>query len=139
MKKPNYDLKMFQEIKQFAEFQKGEYAQRNNYFDEVDKIFLMDSTEIQNAFKTLKGAKLTLHPRPRNKALGAIRLLTLVDPEFSIPTEFQGKDIDKADKLERFILNMYKMAGKLRGDPLSYDIARSAEETVGCAFHRYND
>jgi len=104
-----------------------DYSQRNTLMRKMQDIYLMKWREEGKVKTAIKGAKLTLHPGPRNEIQGYVRLLASTEPEFSIPKGLLQPDAVKSSELlERAARHTWKAAGGVRTDPVHLDILRSA-------------
>lgn len=105
---------------------KGEYAGRNALFTEMEQMYFMEWAESAKVKKVYENVKLTLSPDPRNRLMGAVRLLVAGDPVIALPAELnENLGIDNADELETFADQMWKAAGKIAGTPIHYDAVLS--------------
>jgi len=120
--------KMMTNIKDRMEKMESNYAERNAMYDEIENIFLMKWEDGDKPVQSEGNhIKYTVSPDARNKALGAIRLMSSTDPKFSVPSDMNDQESrESADKLERAISAMFDMAGRVSHGPIHYDIVSSA-------------
>jgi hypothetical protein len=119
-----YTLKEFQELSTQL---KSENARRNSLYTAMEDIFFMRWDEEGKVRKQQKVAKITKSPTPRNKLLGAMRLMIATDPLFDVPGDVNNTAAkEQASKIERFCKAMWNRSGRVRGDPVHYDLIRSA-------------
>jgi hypothetical protein len=117
----------FSEIKKRANDLQTHYVERNKLYDELENIFFLNWEEEAKFKRANENAKITLSPDPRNKMIGAARLLTASDPVFSVPGELNEPDVQaESENLEKFAQKMWQAAGKVAGTPIHYDGALSA-------------
>ena len=115
----------FANIKKRCEDLASEYAARNTMCDELEAMYLMDWTEGKP--EEASHVKLTISPEARNKALGAIRLLTAADPKFSVPTDKNNpEEEEKASAVEKAANAIWYASGRIRQNPIHYDLVTSA-------------
>lgn len=118
----------FQEIKTRAEDLQGSFSERNQQYDEFEDMFFLNWKEEAKVKRSIENVKVTLSPDPRNKVIGATRLLIASDPVFSVPGELNDPDAQsESENLEKFAQRMWQAAGKVAGSPVHYDLALSAE------------
>lgn len=103
-------------------------SERNDMYNKIEKMFLMEWDEDKPSTKEKTDwIKLTISPDARNKALGAIRLLTATDPKFSVPFEKNNQDgKEVSSKIEKAASAMWDMSGRIRQNPVHYDAVSSA-------------
>jgi hypothetical protein len=122
-----HDITMFEQIKQHAAELKAHYMLRNTMFNSMEDMYHLKWEERASVVRAIENVKVTLSPRPRNAVLGAIRLLTATDPQWSVPRSINSeKAVQQADKIEKFLQQMWFAAGRIKGDPIHYDVVRSA-------------
>lgn len=118
----------FQEVKQRAADLQGSFSERNQQYSEIEDMFFLNWGEESKIKRTIENVKVTLDPDPRNKLIGATRLLIASDPVFSVPGELNDPDAQsESEDLEKFAQRMWQAAGKVAGAPIHYDLALSAE------------
>jgi hypothetical protein len=120
------DEKEFGEIKERARELQTKYAERNLLYEELEDIFFLNWEEESKIKRQAENIKVTLSPDPRNKVIGAMRLLTASDPVFSVPGELNDPEAQaESENLEKFAQKMWQAAGKVAGTPIHYDGAFS--------------
>lgn len=104
------------------------YAARNTMLDEIEDIFLMEWDDAEKPTQSEGNhIKYTTSPDARNKALGAIRLMSSTEPKFSVPTDVNDADAkEKAEVIERAAMAMFEMSGRIAQRQAHYDIVSSA-------------
>lgn len=118
--------KEFEELQKHTDHHKRSYTERDAMCDEIEDIFLLNWDEQGKYERQQENAKITLSPEARNQALGAIRLLTAADPEFTVPIDQNNPEaISYSDDLEKAADIMWQAAGRVAGDPIHYDVVRS--------------
>lgn len=98
------------------------YAARNTKANEMEAAYFMDWTN-----KPLGDeAKVITSPSARNKANGAIWLMTATDPVFSVPFDLNDDDAKtKSEAMEKMAAAMWHTAGLIRQRPVHYDAVTS--------------
>ncbi len=120
-----FDPIKLREAQEYAKHLKAQYAERNRIMDQMEKMLMLVWDEEARVKRVMKDAKITLSPVARNKLLGAVRLLTVVDPSFSVPRD-RGQEVNEvSDKLETYAETLWKRASAARGEPLHYDAVLS--------------
>ena len=92
-------------------------------YDQTDAIFFMSDASMPKG----DHVKPTMSPDGRNKVLGASRLLSSSDPQWSVP--FDSNDLDaktKSSNLERLAAACWSGAGRIRGRAIHYELAKDA-------------
>jgi len=114
------DPKLFTDAQAAAKDLVALASDRNESFDQGEKIFFMDQPDdIPDA----DNLKVTISPDGRNKVLGAARLLSATDP---IPTVTrEGLDTSVAGEIENALRQMWTISGRMAGNDLHYDAALS--------------
>jgi len=101
-------------------------GERNSYNDKYEELFLMTWDEENEMKRKQENLRVTKSPDPRNKVIGALRLLVAGDPAFSVPEDKNEKNVvDIGDKLERWATVLWRNMGRVRQNPLHYDIVLS--------------
>lgn len=119
------DLDMLKEVKEHCAELEALHAQRNIMFDAMEKLVLMTADEqVKSKYQNVKH---TISPDPRNKLIGARRLLTATDPIWSVPLEKNSDDVEPvASKIEKAAARLWQAAGRVRQMPVHYDVVLSA-------------
>lgn len=118
------DMLDFSAVQQKATTLETRYRARNTMFDELERMFLMKWDGPDSEVDDLK---LTISPSARNAALGAIRLMTTADPEWSVPWEINDEAArEKSEATEKFAKALWYASGRIRQRPLHYDAVTSA-------------
>lgn len=108
----------FSTVQSRAALLEGSQAERNTMFQEMEDMYLLKTDELPDE----DWIKETLSPDPRNALLGAVRLLTAADPQFSVPTNSNVPSVKKvSSKLERFCAAVHAAICELSGRPYHYD------------------
>ena len=119
-----YNLKDFKEL---ATQLKSDNAARNSLYGAMEDIFFMRWDEQDKVRKSQKAVKITKSPTPRNKLLGALRLMIATDPQFDVPSDINNEAAkQQSSKIEKFCKAMWNRSGRILGDPVHYDLVRSA-------------
>jgi hypothetical protein len=112
----------FADYQTWAKDLEGSVGQRNQMFEELENIYNLEPGDLPDE----DWIKDTISPDPRNELLGALRLLTSADPEFTVPTSTNNPQTRKvSSKLERFAAASYQAICDLAGKPIHYDIGLS--------------
>lgn len=121
-----WDSKWHGELIEHANYLRSAYGARNTLYDAMERMFLLQWDERERVQRTADNVKITLSPSARNTLLGAIRLLTATEPVISVPAVSDEVGAATAsDELEKFTAAMWNAAGRVRGDPVHYDLVRS--------------
>jgi len=106
----------FGEIKARAENIKSGFGERDKMYEAIEKIYLMDDS----VMPTADWIKKTISPDARNKTIGAMRLLTATDPQWSVPRDTNSDDIDEgmASDIETACQMMWTASGRIRRRPV---------------------
>jgi hypothetical protein len=126
----------FSELTEYTNHLTGLYAARNNLFNQMEYMYLLIDAELEKAKKQMPNLKFTLSPDARNQIVGANRLLSYNQVDFSVPHE-ENTDIDDAvaGKLERFASGVWRAASRVYNNPLESEVALStllfAETHIG--------
>jgi len=120
--------KQLDKIKDRFDRIEANYASRNTMFDEIEKIFLMEWDDSEKPTQSEGNhIKYTVSPDARNKALGAIRLMSSTDPKFSVPSDTNDQDARRVSELiEKTAAAMFEMSGRVAQREVNYDIVSSA-------------
>lgn len=123
-----YDLKAFQETQEYGQYLVSQHSARNAMFDAMEAMYLLQWDEEQSIKKRAgQHVRMTISPDARNALKGAIRLLIAGDPIFHMPFSKDAPGAgEDAEKIENFVTTMWRAAGRVRGDPIHFDIVRSA-------------
>lgn len=126
VKDGQFDIAKLKEVQEHGRQLRSVHGARNSMYDAMEKIFMLNWDDERSVRRKMKSIKLTKSPDGRNYLLGAVRLMTATDPVFSVPfdqNEADGKE--QSEKLEKFASTMWKAAGRIRSDPVHYDLVRS--------------
>jgi hypothetical protein len=121
------DTTILKEIQTYSSHLRGLYAERNRIMDAMERMLLLLWDDESKVANRRQGVKITKSPSARNKLLGAIRLLTATEPEWSVPVD--KNDLaggDTASKIEKAAADIWTKASRLSGNPLHYDVVTSA-------------
>lgn len=120
-------MKDFKETQEHARHLVGQFAQRNQLYDAMEAAYLLLWEEESRLKREYEHVRITKSPDSRNKLNGAIRLLTATDPIVSVPFDTNSANAKgQAEKIEQMGNVMLQAAGRVRGDPVHYDVVRSA-------------
>jgi hypothetical protein len=93
----------------------------NDFYDQkkmmeaVDKMYFMEWKDKPSG----KEYKFTTSPSARNALLGAIRLMTSTEPNFSVPFDKNKKEAKIiSERIEKFCKTVWYHSGRFRGVPL---------------------
>ena len=123
----NAERKLFDGVKDRLEKAEGNFSARNSMYDDIEEIFLMDWDEDKPDQSEGNHIKYTTSPDARNKALGAIRLMSSTNPKFSVPADVndeQSKEL--SSKIEKYAKSIYEINNRIRGGQMHYDLVASA-------------
>lgn len=117
----------FKDLLEYTRDLKAHYANRNAMDDDMEEMYLLNWGEEAEAKRAAESVKITKSTDARDKLNGAIRLLTATEPEFTVPKQTKATLAkSEADNLEHAAKVMWRAAGRVRGDPIHYDIVRSS-------------
>ena len=119
-----FDRKVFDEIRDHARDLRGIHGQRDQEFDEYEKMYLLKYKPIGSKFEGADIIKHTPSPSARNKVLNACRLLMSQDPVFDVRSE--KLDDTTAETVEKSISRWWEQAGRANRRPIHYDMVLSA-------------
>lgn len=116
----------YEEAKEYA-FELVEMnSQRNVKWDKMEDQYWMRWPGEDRA-RRIKDVKITKSPRLRNAIKGAMQLLTAADPQITVPEDENAKSVKPiSSKLEKWARATWFQAGRVRGNPLHYDMVLSA-------------
>lgn len=120
----DFDMDVFNQIKQHAQDLKGVHNIRDHEFEEYDKMYLLDFHAENSRFSDQDVMKLTPSPNARTKVENACRLMMSQDPVFDINA--QGIDQGKLETIEKTISRWWEQAGRAGRRPLHYNMILSA-------------
>lgn len=121
------ERKQFDVIKDRLVKAEANYANRNSMYDDIENIFLMEWSSDKPSQSEGNHIKFTVSPDSRNKALGAIRLMSSTNPNFSVPSDANDRNSqEQANKIEKVAKAMYETNNRIRGGQAHYDLISSA-------------
>lgn len=127
MAKEEFDLKAFKEVTEHAADLRGRYTARNEFFNLMEEMYLLIWRDEERVKRLHDNIKITKSSTARDKLLGAARLMIATDPEFSMPEETNNSDaMEYSSKIEQAAKRLWTAAGRVRGDPVHYDVVLSA-------------
>lgn len=122
-----FDLKMCKQAQEFATQLKQQYAARNVMNRAMDDMYFVRDEDEGARRKLFENMKITKSPDAKAAIDGFTRLLGSTDPKISVPIDpdLMGSDT-LSSKLEIMADTMLQAAGRIAGNPIHYDILRSA-------------
>ena len=112
------DPKIFQDIQSHATQLKANYGTRNTKFKEYEKMYALSDDDVPSA----DWIKKTLDPSPRNKILGAQRLLTATTPKWSVPRELNVPETaQNATPIEKIAQAITWASSRVAKKPIWYE------------------
>ncbi len=137
-KKPDgqFDMTMMKHVQDHSTDLVARFGARNEMFDYMVRMFLLDWEDKGMIEKKQKGAKLTISPDVRNRIIGAVRLLISTDPVWSIPELMNTQMVaDNSDALEMLAKRLWLAASGVVQSPPQFEIVLSmvlyAEAHIG--------
>ena len=121
MAKSKLDQEIFEKIKVHAEEVESQYGERNDLFEELERMYLMDWTDKPTA----SDVKVTISPDARNAIQGAVRLMTATDPQFIVPGDKSQRN-EEESKIEQAAAAIWDRAGEIQQSPIHYDAMLSS-------------
>lgn len=119
----DFDATQFKQVKEHCKHLEEAHLLRNEMFDEMVKMFMLSWNEGKQMKNDQRDLFVTISPSARNQLLGAVRLMVATDPTFSV--EDVGQAAGRSSKLERVADTLFRMAGRLSGDPIHYEMILS--------------
>ena len=116
-------MKDFDDIRNHCDQLVEWYSMRDNMLEEIRQMFHMEWSDQP----TGDWIKETMSPTAFNAAIGAVRLLTSTEPQWSVPFDEADLEAQKAsEKLERAARAMWNASGRIGLRPVHYDVVMSA-------------
>jgi hypothetical protein len=124
----NYDidLKLAKEIQDHSKQLRADYGGRDENNINLEDMFMLRWKGAKSFEEKAHGVKATTSQTPRVKVLGAERMIKTTDAQFRMKKEDQPGEGYSLDKMEKMANVLWKQSSRLRGNPLHYDIVRSA-------------
>lgn len=115
--------KEFKDITAYADEIIAGYAERDALYVEIEDAYLLNEVDMPDK----DWVKVSMSPDARNKALGAVRLLTAADPKWTAPRDKNKDALEEniASDLEKAAAMMWTVAGRIKKTPLHYSAALS--------------
>lgn len=127
MAKQKMNIDLFSKIRDCCTETEANHARRVEMCNEIEKMFLMDWSDEKPSKEGRDWIKETISPDARNKALGAIRLMTATDPKFSVPFEKNNQEgKEQSSIIEKAATAMWDISGRIRQNPIHYDAVSAA-------------
>jgi len=128
---PEYDEKTFKQMQELASDLQSDYKDRDSMIDDMEQYWSMIWK--QPIPKDTNQTAVTYDTDMTNRLMGAYRLLTATEPEFSVPTDQNSPEgLNVATPLEHAAKMMWQASGKARGMPLEKELVLSALMTGQC-------
>ena len=123
-----YKIATYDDLKEHADQVKLDNNKRDEMYDEMDYMFLMNDDEVLvTKRENDDDVKKTLSPDARNALLGAMRLVISTDPHFSVPSHKNKPRAQRqADPMEKMAGMMMQASSRQRKFPVHYDAILSA-------------
>ena len=133
-----FDSAAWKDIQDYAKELIEDYSDRDTMDKEMESIYLMnwdkDVPQSEEAH-----TKLTIAPDPTNKLIGATRLLTTTEPQFSMPhNQNDPKSIQASSWMEKAARLMWLASGRIQGAPVENDAVLSALTFGECSIGLIN-
>jgi hypothetical protein len=104
-------MRTFEEIVGYVPKLEAYYSDRNALWDECEQIFFLEDTDLPSE----DWIKKTFSPDGRNKLQGAARLLSVTNPDFSVPYDANDLDAKQSSSLvEKLAKKTYREACSAR-------------------------
>lgn len=117
----------FKELVEYCGQLKANHAERNSMCADMEDMVMMSWDEEQSFKTKMENTRVTKSPDARNALRGAARLLLATDPQVSVPYDINNDQArQSAESLEEAAKTIWDVAGRVRGDPVHYDIVNSA-------------
>lgn len=116
-------MSTFDDLKSYAKEVQAGLSSRDSMFKAVEDMYLMKAGDLPSA----NWIKETLSPDARNALLGAVRLLTAADPEWSMPHEDNDIEATKiSESVENVCAQISKAVSRIKKKTYWYDAVLSA-------------
>lgn len=112
------------DIRQKATTVKALFSARDANLEEMRKMFHLEWSTAEPRDDTVKR---TMSPSPFNDVIGAVRLMSATEPQFSVPFDEGDTDSQRmSEKLERAARSMWNASGRVELRPVHSEVAFSA-------------
>jgi len=122
----NFDMTMLHHAQEYGTELASRDNQRDQDMDEFERMSKLKWAEEAALKARMPHVYITKSPDPRVAVQGVVRLLCSSDPVFHVKSEADVVTNDLASKLEKMALATWLAAGRVRSDPVHYDVVRSA-------------
>lgn len=121
-----YDLQMIEQGKQLARELKSQHAERDVMARHMDDMYFV-RWEDEGAIRSKQeNIKITKSPDGKSAIDGFVRLLGSTEPKISVPIDDDMGTESVSSQIEIMADTMLQAAGRISGNPVHYDILRSA-------------
>ena len=122
-----FDIAKLKDVQDYSKQMEMDHSERDTMFDEMERMYHLDWDERDKVERRNKNVKVTIYPGPRVQIDGLVRLICATNPTFTVPIEVEQEDVKGiADNLEKRANTIWRKAGRVQGDPVHYDLIRSA-------------
>lgn len=122
---PQFDQGSFDKMKELSEDLMSDFRERDVMLDEMLQYWTMNW--LHPIPKDTNQTAVTYDTDMTNRLMGAHRLLTATEPEFSVPTDTNNPEaMNIASPIEKAAKMMWKASGKSRGMPIEKDLVLAA-------------
>jgi len=122
-----FDIAKLKDVQDYSQQVVSDHTERDSQFEELERMYHLDWDEKEKVERRNKNVKLTIYPGPRVQIDGLIRLICATDPTFTVPIDVEQPEVKGiADNLEKRAKTIWRKAGRVMGDPIHYDLIRSA-------------
>jgi len=116
------DNNAFESAKTHGEDLYNSYAETRKINEKVDEMINMK----WKGAPDVPNVKMTISPSVRNVFMGAVRILTSVDPQISVPHDKNvAKSVEIAEQIEKICKAVWYQSGRLLQKPVHYDLTNS--------------
>lgn len=123
----DYDNRLFTDIDEIAKHRRADYSERDEVFRELHDMSLGHWEKFEQVNSNTGYLMPIVSPDPANFIDGLVRILTPNDPYVNVPKDQHNPNaVQNADKIEKVGNAILQNAGRVRGDPLHFDIMRNA-------------
>jgi hypothetical protein len=122
----DYDGKLCKDILDNAEQLRADHGGRDENNLNLEDMFMLRWKGADDFKEKAKGVEPTISQTPRVKVLGAERMIKTTDAQFRMKKEDQPQEGYNLDGMEKMANVLWKQSSRLRGNPLHFDIVRSA-------------
>jgi hypothetical protein len=115
-------MEQFEDYQQLAKDMEGASDKRLTTMQDMETLYAMDGGDLPQNKDWIKP---TRSPDPHNQITNGARMLSVVDPQFSLPHSDPDNQVD-ADEVQTLANRAFLGSSMAKGKPLAYSMALSA-------------